>query len=172
MWRFGWEYVGGWVFFAGSSVTHRLVITLKDKIKKFFVQLLFAQEIFNCFINGLVNITLRTHDMSHRAKSVTPSSTIELHNVLNRLVIDSPHMGRAEQSQDDTAGNGDGHRSDKRPRNNGVNDNGNGGKKSRPDKPKDGPKVTTRGKGKGKGNMRHKRRFGFNAIVKALTPEE
>jgi hypothetical protein len=88
----------------------------------------------NRFFNSLVNITKRTHDMPHRAKSVTPLSTTELHNILKRLVVNLPHMGRAEQSQDDTAGNGDGHGSNKRPRNNGVNDNGNGGKKPRPDK--------------------------------------
>jgi hypothetical protein len=40
----------------------------------------------------------------------------------------------------------------------------------RPDKSEDGPKDKTRGKGKDK--LSHKRRFDFNAIVKALTPKE
>jgi hypothetical protein len=74
-----------------------------------------------CFMNGLGNAILWIHAMSHRAKLVTHLIMVELQKFLNRMVVDSPHMGRAVQSQDDTAGNGDGRGNGKRPRDNGGN---------------------------------------------------
>jgi pyruvate dehydrogenase complex dehydrogenase (E1) component len=62
----------------------------------------------NCFITGLANGTFRTHAMSHRAKLVTPLTIVELQNMLNRDMVDSPHPGRDDHSQDDTSGNGAG----------------------------------------------------------------
>jgi hypothetical protein len=63
----------------------------------------------NRFINDMANFTLMMHVMSHRAKSVTPL-TIEVHqNFLNRMVVDSPRLGRDDYYQDDTPGNGVGH---------------------------------------------------------------
>jgi hypothetical protein len=86
------------------------------------------------------------------------------------LVVDSPHLGPVYRSQGDNGGNGAGRDNGKRPRNIGGNGNGHGGKKPRPSKPENDSKDKIGGKGKGK--MRHKRRFDFNAIVKALTPTE
>jgi hypothetical protein len=62
----------------------------------------------------LANDTLRTHAMSHRAKSVTPLMIAKLQNFLNRLEIDSPHLGRADRAHDDTNGNGAGRGDGKR----------------------------------------------------------
>jgi hypothetical protein len=60
----------------------------------------------NRFINDMADITLMMHVMSHRAKSVT-LLTIEVHqNFLNRMVVDSPRLGRDDHSQDYTPGNG------------------------------------------------------------------
>jgi hypothetical protein len=45
------------------------------------------------------NITLRTHAMSQHAKSPTQITILGLQDfLLNRLVVDSLYMGRAEQS--------------------------------------------------------------------------
>jgi hypothetical protein len=38
----------------------------------------------NRFINGIANVTLRTHAMSHRAKPVTHLSIVELEHFLFR----------------------------------------------------------------------------------------
>jgi hypothetical protein len=89
----------------------------------------------NRFIIGMARVTLRTHAMSHRVKSINILTIVELHNFYSRLVLDSQHMGRADQSQDDTSGNEHGRSNGKRPRNNSDgNGNVNGGKKHRPDK--------------------------------------
>jgi hypothetical protein len=99
---------------------------------------------------------------------------------LNRMVVDSPHLGRAKHFKKTRhcRYNGSGRGSEKRLRNNGGgNGNGDGGKKLCPDdleeESKDKPKGKVRGHGsRDKGNMRGERRFNFNAIVKALTPME
>jgi hypothetical protein len=107
---------------------------------------------YNRLIIGPATVTLRTHAMSHRAKSVAPLTIVELQNFLNRVVVDSPHLGLADRSQDDTDGNGVvGRGNGKRQRNNSGNGNGHKGKKLRPDKPGADPKSSTRGKGKDKG---------------------
>jgi hypothetical protein len=83
----------------------------------------------NRSIIGLANVTLKTHSMSHRATSGTPFTIVELQNSLNLLFAYSPHLGRAEHSQDG-AGRGDG----KRLMNNiGGSGNGNGAKNPRPE---------------------------------------
>jgi hypothetical protein len=99
-------------------------------------------------VNGTANVTLMTHAMPHRAKSATPLISVELQNYLNRLVVDSPHLGRADSCRDGIDGNGAGRGNDKRPRNNSGNGNGHGSEKPRPDRPESGPKDKTRGKGK------------------------
>jgi hypothetical protein len=50
----------------------------------------------NRFIISMANITLMTHTILHRAKSVTYVTIAGLHFFLNRLVLDSPHLGRAD----------------------------------------------------------------------------
>jgi hypothetical protein len=125
--------------------------------------------LWNRFITSMANDIIMTYAMSHRAKSVTPLAIFELQNTLNRLrIFDSPHPRRVDRSQYDIDGHGVGRGNGKRPRYNGGNGNGNGGKNHRLDKHEDGPKDKTRGKGKCK--LCHKRRFDFNAHVKALTP--
>jgi hypothetical protein len=91
------------------------------------------------FITGMANITMRMHAMSPRTKSVTPFTTVELQNFLNRLVVDSPHFGRAQHPQDAIVGNGNCRGSRKRPINNGGgNGTGNGSKKLHPAEHDDG----------------------------------
>jgi hypothetical protein len=127
-------------------------------------------------MNGMTNVILKMHAMTHRAKSDALLTNAQLQNFLNRLVVDSPHFGRADQSQDESSSNGARRGSGKRPLRNGENNNGNGGKKPRPDELEDGPmkkkKGKGRGKGKGKNKMRNIRHFDFNAIAKALKPKE
>jgi hypothetical protein len=108
----------------------------------------------NRFTNGMANVTLRTHAMSHRAKSVTPLAIAELQNL-----IDSPHLGRTYRTQDDNDGNDSGRCNGKRQRNNGGNGDGDGHKKLRHDKHEADPKDKTRGKRKGKGKMRRNKCF-------------
>jgi hypothetical protein len=108
----------------------------------------------NRCIIGIANVTLVTHAMLHRVKSVTPLTIVELQNFIKCLVLDSPHLGRDDKPHDDTAGNGVGRGNGKRPRNNCGNGKGNGGKKPRPSKHEDGAKDKIRGKGEGKDKMR------------------
>jgi hypothetical protein len=45
------------------------------------------------FINGLANFELKTHAKSHRSHKGYNIKLVELHNFLNNLVTDSPHLG-------------------------------------------------------------------------------
>jgi hypothetical protein len=81
-------------------------------------------------------------------------------------------MGRVDRSHNDNDANSFARGNATRLRSNGANGNKCGGKKLHLDKHEDEPKDNTRGKGKGKGELRHKRRFEFNASVKALTSKE
>jgi hypothetical protein len=52
----------------------------------------------NCFINGMANVTLRTHAMSNRVKLVTPLTIVEFQYFLNHFVVNPSHMGRVDRS--------------------------------------------------------------------------
>jgi hypothetical protein len=97
--------------------------------------------------------------MSHRAKSTTSIAIIELHDFLNRMLVDSPQWGRADQPQPDNHGNGAGRGNGTWPRNNGCGNggNGNGGKQPRLYETADGPKDNNKGKNMGndKGKLRN-----------------
>jgi hypothetical protein len=100
---------------------------------------------------------------------------VELQSFLRNHAVDFAHMGRADHSQDQNSGNGDGCGNGKRPLNSGgANGNDNGGKKPRPDEHEDVSKDKSKYKGQvtGKGKLRNGRRINFNAIMKALTPKE
>jgi hypothetical protein len=72
----------------------------------------------NRFINCLTYVTVTKHVVAHLAKSVTPLTIVELHNLINRLVVDAPHMGLVDQTQDGTFGNRAGRSNEKHPRKN------------------------------------------------------
>jgi hypothetical protein len=50
------------------------------------------------FINGLVNFDLKTHAKSHRSHIGCNVQLVELHNFLNDVVTDSPHLGGARST--------------------------------------------------------------------------
>jgi hypothetical protein len=45
------------------------------------------------FINGLANLELKAHAMSHRSQRGYNVQLVELQNFLNDVVTDSPHLG-------------------------------------------------------------------------------
>jgi hypothetical protein len=45
-----------------------------------------------CFIAGLANFDLKTHAKSHRSQKSYDIKLVELQNLLNDVVIDSPHL--------------------------------------------------------------------------------
>jgi hypothetical protein len=63
------------------------------------------------------NIPLMTLAVLNRAKSVTPLTIVALQHFLNRLVVDSPHLGRVEHFQDDSGDTLKGRGNGKRPMN-------------------------------------------------------
>jgi hypothetical protein len=77
-----------------------------------------ADVLCNCFITGMASVTLKTHAMSHHAKSVTTLTILELQILLSHMVVDSPLLGRGDFAQDDTNGNGASRGDGKRQRNN------------------------------------------------------
>jgi hypothetical protein len=114
---------------------------LFNDFERFFTASMNGGAMFNRYIIGMANVTLKTHAMSHsRVKLATPLTIVALQSFLNRLVVDSPHQGRVDHSHDDTSEYGDGCGNEKRPRNNGgENGIGNACKKLRSDEPEDGP---------------------------------
>jgi hypothetical protein len=53
-----------------------------------------------CFISGLANFRLRTHAKSHRPQQKDYNMPmVEVQNLLNDLVTDLPHLGRARSAQ-------------------------------------------------------------------------
>jgi hypothetical protein len=49
----------------------------------------------------MANLTLTTRAMLHRAQSATHLTIVELQIFFTRMVVDSPHLGRADQYQDE-----------------------------------------------------------------------
>jgi hypothetical protein len=96
---------------------------------------------------GITIINIRTHAMSHRVKSPTPSIIVELQNFLNRLVVGSPHLGRVDKFKPVyNHGNGASRWNGNCPRYNGVGKCGNGKprKRPRPSEPEDNLMTMTR----------------------------